>query len=126
MQSIDFVLVFPQAPVKTDIYMKPPNVSKEFEITDLPNFNNRFIYVYKLIKILYGLNNSGKTWYDYPKNSLIKWGWHQLSIYECLFTNNEVILVIYVNDAILMSPLKQNISYERTSLMKDYGLTDKG
>ena len=32
MQSIDFVLSLPQAPVKTDICMKPPKVPKEFEI----------------------------------------------------------------------------------------------
>ena len=26
MESIDFVLAFPQAPIKTDIYMRPPKV----------------------------------------------------------------------------------------------------
>ena len=32
MQSIDFVLAFPQAPVKTDIYMLPPKVPSSFKI----------------------------------------------------------------------------------------------
>ena len=30
MQSIDFILAFSQAPVKTDIYMKTPKVPKDF------------------------------------------------------------------------------------------------
>ena len=45
MQYIDFVLAFAQAPIKTDIYMKPPKVPKEFEILDLPKFTDRFIYM---------------------------------------------------------------------------------
>ena len=31
MKFIDFVLAFPQAPVKTDIYIKPPKVPKDFK-----------------------------------------------------------------------------------------------
>ena len=50
MQSIDFVLELPQATVKTNIYMKPPKVPKDFEIPDLPKFTDRFIYMYKIIK----------------------------------------------------------------------------
>jgi hypothetical protein len=48
IQSIDFVLAFPQAPIKTDIYMKPPKVPQKFDITDLPSFSDRFTKVYKL------------------------------------------------------------------------------
>ena len=48
MQSIDFVLAFPQAPVKTDIYMKPPQVPRDFNILDLPSYTDRFTKVYKL------------------------------------------------------------------------------
>ena len=55
---------------KTDIYIKLPKVPKEFEIPDLPKFTNRFIYVYKLIKKLYGLKDAEMTWYDYFKHSL--------------------------------------------------------
>jgi hypothetical protein len=32
MQSIDFVLAFPQAPIKTDIFMRPPKVPHDFII----------------------------------------------------------------------------------------------
>ena len=38
MQPINFVLIPTQAHVKNDLYIKPPKVTKEFEIPDLPNF----------------------------------------------------------------------------------------
>ena len=110
MQSIDFVLELPQATVKTNIYMKPPKVPKDFEIPDLLILTDRFIYVYKLIKNLYSLTDAGKTWYDYLKNSILKRGWQKLSIDECIFTKNGVILVIYVDDDILISPSKKKLT----------------
>jgi hypothetical protein len=62
MQSIDFVLAYPQAPIKTDIFMKPPQVPTDFKIPDMPSKADRFIRVYKLLKNLYGLKDGGKTW----------------------------------------------------------------
>lgn len=37
MESIDFVLAFLQASIKTDIYMQPPKVPSGFVIPDLPS-----------------------------------------------------------------------------------------
>ena len=53
IQSIDFVLAYPQAKIKTDIYMKPPTVPSQFPIPDLPDPYDRFTKVYKLIKNVY-------------------------------------------------------------------------
>ena len=65
MESIDFVLAIPQAPIKTDIYMRPPKVLSGFSIPDLPTFSDRFLNVYKLLKNPYGLKDAGKTWFDF-------------------------------------------------------------
>ena len=61
MQSINFMLAFLQAPVKTDIYMKLPLVPKDFELPDLPKFTDRFIFICKLFKNLYGLKDASKN-----------------------------------------------------------------
>ena len=60
MESIDPVLVFPQAPIKTDIYMKPPKVPPDFVVPDLPSVADRFLKVCKLLKNLYSLKDAGK------------------------------------------------------------------
>ena len=43
---------FPQAVIKTDIFMRPPTVSPDFIIPDLPSFVDRISNVYKLVKSL--------------------------------------------------------------------------
>jgi hypothetical protein len=104
VESIDFVLAFPQAPIKTDIYMKTPKVPSDFTIPDLPSFADRFTNVYKLLKNLYGLKDAGKTWFDFLRDGLVKRGWKSSDIDTCLFTKDGIILVVYVDDAILISP----------------------
>lgn len=126
MQSIDFVLAFPQAPVKTDIFMKPPKVPHNFLIPDLPRFTDRFNKVYKLIQNLYGLKDAGKTWYEFLRKGLLKRGWRPSQIDECLFTKDNMILVVYVDDAVLISPTKGMIQREIDSLKREYTLTDEG
>ena len=80
----------------------------------------------KLTKNLYVLKDAVNIWYDYLNNGLLKRGWRQSSIDGCIFTNNGVIIVIYVIDAILIPPVKQIINYKITLLMKYYKLTNKG
>ena len=53
---------FTQSIIQTYIYMHPRNVPNNFKIPDLPSFADRFTKVYKLIKNLYGLNDTGRTW----------------------------------------------------------------
>ena len=62
IRSIGFVMDFPQADIKTDIDMKPPTVPAGFHIPYLPQPLNRFKYVYKLIKNIYGLMDAVRTW----------------------------------------------------------------
>jgi hypothetical protein len=127
MQSIDFVLAYPQAAVKTNIYMTtPPAVPPGFVIPDLPTKEKRTNSVYKLLQNLYRLKDAGKTWYDRLDQGLMKRGWVKPEINGCLFTKRGIILVVYVNDAILISPYKTLIQKEIKSLQQEYDLTDDG
>jgi Reverse transcriptase (RNA-dependent DNA polymerase) len=126
MQSIDFVLAYPQAAIKTDIYMKPPTVPPGFIIPDLPTHEKRTNSVYKLLRNLYGLKDAGKTWYDHLDQGLLKRGWTKSEIDGCLYTKRGIILVVYVDDAILISPYKTLIQKEIKSLQEEYDLTDDG
>ena len=61
IRSIDFVLAYPQAEIKTDIYMRPPRVPPDFNIPDLPLPTDRLTKAYQLLKNLYGLKDAGRT-----------------------------------------------------------------
>ena len=86
MESINFVLAFPQAPIKTYIYMIPTKVPSGLSIPYLPAFSDRFIIVYKLLMNLYVLKDSGKTLFGFLKKGLLEQGWKQSEIDPCLFT----------------------------------------
>jgi hypothetical protein len=104
--------------------MNPPKVPRGFDIPDLPTFADRFLNVYKLLRNLYGLKDAGKTWFDYLKKGLIARGWEPSEMNGCLFTKKGIMLVVYVDDVILISPNKPQIQEEILSLQKDYDLTD--
>ena len=126
IQSIDFVLAFPQADVQTDIYMQPPRVPPNFLIPDLPRPSDRYFNVYKLIKNLYGLKDASRTWNQFLRKGLLDRGWSQSSIDECVYIKDGLILILYVDDACLISPHKSKIQQEIASLQQDFSLTDDG
>ena len=110
IRSVDFVLAFPQADVKTDIYMTPPSVPKDFCIPDLPHPLDRIQKVYKLIKNLYGLKDAGKTWNQHLHKGLLSRGWIQSKIDECLYMKDGIILILYMDNACLVSPSRSKIN----------------
>ena len=126
IQSIDFVLAYPQASIKTDIFMQPPKVPPNFIIPDLPKPSDRYFNVYKLIRNLYGLKDAGRTWNHHLRDGLIKRGWHQSKIDECVYVKHGLILILYVDDACIISPSLSKIKLEIKSLQQDYDLTDDG
>ena len=72
--------------------------------------------VYKMLMNLYGLKDAGKKWLEFLKKGLLEPGWKQSEINSCLFTKDSIILFIYVDDAILISPHKTLIDIEIKSL----------
>ena len=106
--------------------MNPPQVPHDFHIPDLPSFTDRFANVYKLIKNLYGLKDAGRTWNQHLKTGLLKRGWTQSPIDECLFVKQGLLLILYIDDACIISPSQSMIDAEIASLQKDYSLTDEG
>ena len=106
--------------------MHLPQVSPDFIIPDLPTYYDKVSKVYKLIKKLYGLKDVGRTWNNHLTPRLIKHGWKQSTIDECLFTKKGAIFILYVDDACIISPSKTLIKSELISLQSDYDLTDDG
>ena len=126
IHSINFFLAFPQADIKTDIYIKSPTVPYEFTIPDLPSPSDRLFKCYKLLKNLYGLKDVGRTWNHPLCSGLLQRGWKKLPIDEYLFFKQGLLLILYADDACIISPFTTLINHEIKSLQKDYDLTDDG
>ena len=119
-------MTFPQAATNNYIYMKPPTFPSEFVIPDLSKFMDRFTHIYKLINSLYGLKDAGRTWHEFLSSGLLDRNWKQSEIDDCMFTKGDILLLLYVDDAILISRINKRIDAEIRSLKYSFNLTDEG
>jgi hypothetical protein len=92
-KQVDFVLAYPQAPIEFDMYM---NLPKGIQMSN----RNRNIHVLKLLKNLYGQNQSGRVWNKHLTSGLVKIGFVQSKVDECVFHRDGVISMVYVDDGI--------------------------
>ena len=119
MRSIDFVMAYTQADVKTDIFMQLP-VGTTIKGVDSTK------HVLKLQKNLYGLKDGQVTWHKHIKAGLFSRGFRQSKVDPFLFIKGTVLLVLYVDDAALFSPDYAAINRENASLKQSFELTDEG
>jgi hypothetical protein len=98
-RQINFVLAFPQAHTRTDLFMEVPS---HFEVingelsrnTSAPNPRHQ-PNVLKLLKNLYGLKDAGLTWFEHLKGGLESRGFRQSLVEPCMFVKDKLILLVY-------------------------------
>nr|GEX10913.1 putative ribonuclease H-like domain-containing protein [Tanacetum cinerariifolium] len=111
--QMDVKSAFLYRTIKEEVYVcQPPG----FEDPDHPN------KVYKVVKVLYGLNQAPRAWYKTLANYLLENGFHRGQIDQTLFIKKQkedILLVqIYVDDIIFGATNKELCKYfER--LIKD-------
>ena len=95
-KSVDFVQAFPQAAVKSNIYLhNPPGVILS---------NNNGESVLKLLKNLYRLKDAGLTWYEHLTKDLNDMGFIPTQSDPCIYIKGKNVILIYVDDCCIMSP----------------------
>lgn len=118
-RQLDFVLAFPQADLKVDIYMKIPWGFNAVTPDGQPA-------VLKLVKNLYGLSDAGLTWFKHLKSGLLKRGFKESLVDPCVFYRNKIVLLCYVDDCIILGPDAKEIDKLIRSLSQSYVMTDEG
>jgi len=131
-RQIDFVLAFPQAKVKTDIYMNVPEKfrvdSKGAMILDekAPHPSKQDSCV-KLIQNVYGLVDASFTWHQHISKGLEDFGFKRSQTDPCLFIKGNILFILYVDDAVCLTPNKADADKLIVNLAnKGYILTDEG
>ena len=118
-RQIDYVQAFPQAPLDDEVYMElPKGVMSENE--------GARDYILRLRKNLYGLRQAAMNWFEYLKAGLIKRGFRQSTIDPCLFTKDDTILLVYVDDTLIFAKDQKVIDQLIESLRSEFDLTDEG
>ncbi len=106
--QVDFVMAYPQAPIKTDIYMELPQgvqvvtgISKD--------------HVLKLLKSIYGQKQAGRVWHSFLVEKLTSIGFQPSTINNCVFFHGNIIFMVYVKEGIFIG---DNDSQHTTAINK--------
>lgn len=98
VHQMDVVTAYVQGDLSSEIYMEQPFMFK------VPEEKGK---VWKLLRPLYGLKQSGREWHQKLRKSLKSIGLHQSETEPCVFVgriNCEIIIVIvYVDDLLIAS-----------------------
>jgi histone deacetylase 1/2 len=118
-RQVDFVLAYPQADIETDLYMEIP---RGFEFA-----GTRQTHCLQLKKNLYGQKQAGRVWNKHLHKGLVKLGFKQSNVDECVYYRNSTILLCYVDDTILIDPDDTEIN-KVIQQLKDlqFNVTDEG
>ena len=96
--QIDYTAAFVHAPIDCLVYVDMP-----------PGFKIEG-HVWRLNKSLYGLAQSPRNYFLYTKEKLLKMGFYQSDSDPCLFISDDIICLIYVDDALLFHKNKLAMS----------------
>ena len=117
-KSVDFVQAFPQANIKSTIYLKTP-AGVEFPLEDQ--------VVLKLLKNLYGLKDAGLTWFEHLSSGLEAMNFKSSLSDPCIFIRNTDIIIVYVDDCCIISKTEEKaIEIFEEIKSKGYKMTDEG
>ena len=116
-KSAVFVQAFPQAKVKSTIFLKTP---------DGVEFKHGDEVVLKLIKNLYGLNDAGLTWYEHLCEGLRHMNFKSTLSDPFIFTRGNSIIIIYVDDCCIISESEEECKRIYNELeQKGFKMTDE-
>ena len=116
--QLDFVLAYPQAPVKCKLYMEIP---RGFTLN-----GNAKDYALLIKKNLYGQKQAGRVWYKYLATKLIKLGFKQSIVDPCVFYKNGTILMIYVDNTIVCAKTTKEVKEVTKLLKSEFDVDDQG
>jgi Reverse transcriptase (RNA-dependent DNA polymerase) len=117
-RQLDFILAYPQAPVKCDLYMEVPRGHHLYI--------ERKRYAIKIKQNLYGQKQAGRVWNKYLTKTLTNNGFNQSQADECLFYFKQCIILIYVDDTIIAGPTDDNINEVVGILSSLFKIEDQG
>ncbi|KAJ1603991.1 hypothetical protein NDA14_003418 [Ustilago hordei] len=119
VHALDITMAYLNSTLKEAIYMKPPEGSGV-----APG------KVYKVVKGLYGLKQSGREWNQEFDRSLRRMGFFQVECAPCIYTKGQgedmAIVVIYVDDTLVIAPRLETVLKVKKQIGQRWKMEDSG
>jgi hypothetical protein len=95
-------MAYPQAPIEMDMYMELPTGIHT-------KHGNSKDHVLKLLANIYGQKQASRVWNSYLVTKLREINFKQSLIDDCVFYQDNVMFIVYVNDGIFLGSLDQQL-----------------
>jgi hypothetical protein len=95
LQQVDFVMAYPQAPIKMDICMELPQGIQT-------KHGNSKEHVLKLDKKNYGQKQAWCVWNSFLVDKLMSIGFTMSLLDDCVFFRGDIIFMVYVDNGIFL------------------------
>jgi len=121
VHQMDVTSAYVQGELNDEVYMEQPEnyVQEGMESK-----------VYKLLKPLYGLKQSGREWYNKVHKVITSEEGTRAAADLCVYTfgkdDRRVIVIIYVDDLILASKSIKELEFVKTQLKAEFKMVDLG
>ncbi|SOV01195.1 uncharacterized protein UDID_17597 [Ustilago sp. UG-2017a] len=119
VHALDITMAYLNSTLKEAIYMKPPEGSGV-----APG------KVYKVVKGLYGLKQSGREWNQEFDRSLRRMGFFQVECAPCIYTKGQgedmATVVIYVDDTLVIAPRLETVLKVKKQIGQRWKMEDSG
>ena len=124
VHQIDYDTAYLNAPIEEEVWVRPPPGYKKYSATGKP-------LVYKLLRSLYGLKQSGRNWNNMLNDWLIKFGFERSAVDTCLYIYTDsdgtvLYVIVYVDDLIPSSGSLDLIQRFKASVAADFKIKDLG
>ncbi len=83
-------------------------------------------YILKLVKNLYSQKQAGRVWYLLLTKHLLRTGFTQSQIDPCIFYYHKCVVLIYIDDTILLGPMKQEVEDVINIVKSSFDTQDEG
>ena len=121
--QLDYNTAFLNAKVEEEVYVKMAPGYEEFSNDGVP-------VVMRLLKSLYGLQQSPRCWYGTVDEHVVEIGFKSLKSDPCVYIYSEggaiYVLTIYVDDILLLGIDRKVLERIKRKLMGRFSITDMG
>jgi hypothetical protein len=101
-------MAYPQTPIKMDMYVELPTGIH----TKHRNYKD---HILKILANIYGQKQAGLVWNSYLATKLQEINFKQSLINDCVFYQDDVIFIVYVDDEIFIEKLDNSYMTSSTS-----------
>ena len=119
-RQLDFFMAYTQAPVERELYMEVPKG------VTIANGHHRSKYAIRLIKNLYGQKLADLVWYQSLAKNLSELGFTQSLVDQCVFYRGTCVLLVYVDDTIILGPVKADVDQAIALIKTKFQLGEEG